>query len=132
MRYVDKFMVLYNIQEQITEADYLIPPMIIQPFVENAIIHGLRNKADGNGILNLSANIQNGYIIVQVEDNGIGREKAAALKANNPIQKNSLGIKVTQDRISIFNNLRQDKKAKVAIQDIDEGTRVVIWLPVPP
>jgi len=129
MRYVDKFMVLYNIQEQITEADYLIPPMIIQPFVENAIIHGLRNKADGNGILNLSANIQNGYIIVQVEDNGIGREKAAALKANNPIQKNSLGIKVTQDRISIFNNLRQDKKANVEIQDLYEGTRVVISLP---
>jgi sensor histidine kinase YesM len=61
--------------------------MIIQPFVENAIIHGLRNKADGDGILNLSASLQNGYIIVQVEDNGIGRVKAAALKANNPFKK---------------------------------------------
>ena len=129
MRYADKFMVVYNIQEQITEGDYLIPPMIIQPFVENAILHGLRNKADGNGILNLSASLLNGYIIVQVEDNGIGRVKAAALKASNPIQKNSLGIKVTQDRISIFNNLSQDKKAKVEIQDLHEGTRVMISLP---
>jgi LytS/YehU family sensor histidine kinase len=41
MRYADKFKVVYNIQEQIIERDYLIPPMIIQPFVENAIIHGL-------------------------------------------------------------------------------------------
>ena len=103
--------------------------MIIQPFVENAILHGLRNKADGNGILNLSARLQNGYIIVQVEDNGIGRVKATALKAVSPIQKSSLGIKVTQDRISIFNNLSQDKKANVEIQDLYEGTSVVISLP---
>ena len=129
MRYADKFMVVFNIQEQITEGDYLIPPMIIQPFVENAILHGLRNKPNNSGILNLSASLQNGYIIVHVEDNGIGRVKATALKANNPIQKNSLGIKVTQDRISIFNNLNQDKKAQLEIQDLHEGTRVVIRLP---
>ena len=109
--------------------DYLIPPMIIQPFVENAILHGLRNKSNGSGILNLSARLQNGYIIVNVEDNGIGRIKAAALKVNNPIKKNSLGIKVTQDRISIFNNLSQDRKANVEIQDLHEGTRVEIRLP---
>jgi len=129
MRYADKFMVQYNIQEQIMEEDYLIPPMIIQPFVENAIIHGLRNKSDDSGVLNLSADLKNGYIIVNIEDNGIGRMKAAALKANNPIQKNSLGIKVTQDRISIFNNLNQNKKANVEIKDLHEGTKVVICLP---
>jgi LytS/YehU family sensor histidine kinase len=129
MRYADKFMVVYNIQERIAEGDYLIPPMIIQPFVENAILHGLRNKADGNGILKLSASLQTEYIIVQVEDNGIGRAKAAELKANNPIHKSSVGIKVTQDRISIFNNLNPDRKANVEIQDLHEGTRVVISLP---
>jgi LytS/YehU family sensor histidine kinase len=130
MRYADKFLVKYNVGEQILEEEYFIPPMIIQPFVENAIIHGLRNKSDHNGILNLSASLQNGYIIVQVEDNGIGRAKAATLKANNPIHKNSLGIKVTQDRISVFNNLNQNMKARVEIQDLHEGTKVVIWLPV--
>jgi LytS/YehU family sensor histidine kinase len=129
MRYADKFTVVYNIQEQIKEEDYVIPPMIIQPFVENAILHGLRNKPDGNGILNLSASLENGYIIVLVEDNGIGRAKAAELKVKNPIQKNSLGIKVTQDRISIFNNLNQNRKANVEIQDLNEGTRIVIRLP---
>jgi hypothetical protein len=56
-------------------------------------------------------------------------QRPTTLKANNPIHKNSLGIKVTQDRISIFNNLNQDKKAKVEIQDLGEGTRVMIWLP---
>ena len=80
--------------------------------------------------MNLSASLKSGYIIVHVQDNGIGRAKAAFLKANNPIHKISLGIKVTQDRISIFNNLNQDKKAKAEIQDLSEGTRVVIMLPV--
>ncbi len=129
MRYADKFLAIYNVQEQILEQDYSIPPMIIQPFIENAIIHGLRNKPDNNGTLNLSASLKDGYIIILVDDNGIGRAKAALLKANNPVHKVSLGIKVTQDRISIFNNLNQHKKAKVEIQDLFEGTRVIIWLP---
>ncbi len=130
MRYANKFLVTYKVDEQIPGENYLIPPMLIQPFIENAIIHGLRNKPGNKGILNLSASLKNGYIIVQVEDNGIGREKAALSKANNPIHKISLGIKVTQDRISIFNNLNQEKKAKAEIQDLSEGTRVVIMLPV--
>ena len=77
----------------------------------------------------MSAYLQNGNIIVEIEDNGIGRARAAELKINNPIHKNSLGIKVTQDRISIFNNLSLDKKANVEIEDLSEGTRVMIRLP---
>jgi sensor histidine kinase YesM len=130
MRYADRFLVVYNVQEQILEQNYFIPPMIIQPFVENAIIHGLRNKADDSGILNLSACVRNGHLVVEVEDNGIGRAKAAELKVNNSIHKNSLGIKVTQDRISIFNNLSPNKKANIEIQDLPKGTKVMIWLPV--
>ena len=79
----------------------------------------------------LSSSLKNGYIIVQVEDNGIGRSRAVLLKTNNPIHKISLGIKVTQDRISIFNNLNQDKNAQLEIQDLHKGTRVVIILPQP-
>jgi sensor histidine kinase YesM len=99
MRYADDFRVIYNVQDQILDGEYLIPPMIIQPFVENAIIHGLRNKADHGGILNLSARLQDEFIIVEVQDNGIGRARAAELKGNNSIQKKSLGIKITQDRM---------------------------------
>jgi ligand-binding sensor domain-containing protein len=131
MRYADKFLVRYNIDDDMLDEDYLIPPMIIQPFVENAILHGLRNKPNNNGMLNLSANVEDGYIVVAVEDNGIGRLKAAQLRINNPIQKKSLGINVTQDRISIFNNLNHSRKARVDIQDLSEGTRVIIQLPLP-
>ena len=129
MRYADDFQVAYNIQEQILDGEYFIPPMIIQPFVENAIIHGLRNKADHYGLLNLSARLQNGNIIVEVQDNGIGRTRAAELKGSNPIQKSSLGIKLTQDRISIFNNLNQNRKVNVEIEDLVEGTKVTIAMP---
>jgi sensor histidine kinase YesM len=129
MRYADNFFAVYNLQEEIMEGEYFIPPMIIQPFVENAIIHGLRNKIDHCGLLNLSARLQNEYIIVEVWDNGIGRTEAAKLKGSNPIQKNSLGIKVTQDRISLFNNLNQNRKANVEIEDLSEGTKVTIAMP---
>ena len=129
MRYADDFRVIYNVQDQILDGEYFIPPMIIQPFVENAIIHGLRNKADHGGVLNLSAHLQNEYIIVGVQDNGIGRVKAAELKGNNPIQKKSLGIKLTQDRISIFNNLKQNRKVNVEIEDLPGGTKVTIAMP---
>jgi sensor histidine kinase YesM len=129
MRYANKFQVKYDVHEQILEQNYFIPPMIIQPFVENAINHGLRNKADRCGLLNLSAILENGYILVQVQDNGIGRAKAAELKVNNPIYKNSLGIRLTQDRIAMFNNLNHERKASVQIFDMYEGTRVEIWLP---
>ena len=128
MRYADDFLVVYNIEDELLDGEYLIPPMIIQPFVENAIIHGLRNKADHGGLLNLSACLQNEYIIVEVQDNGIGRTKAAALKGANSIQKKSLGIKLTQDRISIFNNLKH-KKVNVEIEDLREGTKVTIAMP---
>jgi sensor histidine kinase YesM len=114
------------------EGEYFIPPMIVQPFVENAIIHGLRNKTNHCGLLNLSARLENEYIIVEVHDNGIGRNKAAKLKGNNPIRKSSLGIKVTQDRISIFNNLNLNRKANVEIEDLTEGTKVTIAMPASP
>ena len=129
MRYADDFRVIYNIQDLILDGEFFIPPMIIQPFVENAIIHGLRNKADHGGILNLSARLQNEFIIVEVQDNGIGRTRSAALKGNNPIQKSSLGIKLTQDRISIFNNLNQNRKVNVEVEDLHEGTKVIIAMP---
>jgi ligand-binding sensor domain-containing protein len=130
MRYADKFLVNYNINDEILDEDYLIPPMIIQPFVENAILHGLRNRSNNSGKLNLSATVEDGFIVVAIEDNGIGRVKAEQLKINNPMQKKSLGINVTQDRISIFNNLNQSRKAKVDIHDLSEGTRVIIYLPL--
>jgi ligand-binding sensor domain-containing protein len=130
MRYANKFFVKYNIDREMLEEDYFIPPMIIQPFVENAILHGLRNKPNNNGVLNVSARLHDSYIVVAVEDNGIGRTKSAQLKINNPIQKKSIGINVTQDRIAIFNNLNQTRKAKIDIHDLAEGTRVIIQLPI--
>ena len=79
--------------------------------------------------MNLSARLQDEFIIVEVQDNGIGRAKAAELKGHNSIQKRSLGIKLTQDRISIFNNLKENKKVNVEIEDLFEGTKVTIAMP---
>ncbi len=130
MRYANKFVVHYKVDSDLEEYNYLIPPMMIQPFVENAIIHGLRNKQDHEGMLHLSAALNKDEIVIQVKDNGIGRAKAANMKMNNPLQKTSLGIKVTQDRIAIFNNLNQSAKAQAEIKDMPDGTLITILLPV--
>ncbi len=130
MRYANKFQVHFNADPQIFENGLLIPPMIIQPFVENAIIHGLRNMPGDGGVLTISATLENEHIILQVEDNGVGRSKARSLQKNNLLSKMSLGIKVTQDRISIYNKLEPGKKAEVTFEDLVRGTRVTICLPV--
>lgn len=129
MRYTEKFITIYDIPEQVLEGGYFVPPMIIQPFVENAILHGLRNKPGGEGVLQLSVCLQDAHLMVEVKDNGIGRAKAAQLKAGDVFHRKSVGIKVTQDRISMFNNLNPDRKAKVEIEDLEKGTWVTIQLP---
>jgi len=129
MRYVDSFITKYQIEKEILEGDFYIPPMIIQPFVENAIVHGLCNKISGKGILSIAAILSDGYLRITIEDNGIGREAAARLSLNNPIARKSLGVKVTRDRIAMFNNLIPDRRAKVEIEDLREGTKVTIWFP---
>ena len=103
MRYADKFSVFYKVQEEILDHGYLIPPMIIQPFIENAIIHGLRNKTVNDGMLHLSARLNNNYIVVQVEDNGIGRVKAGELKSLFQKQHQSKGMELLNKRFRLLN-----------------------------
>ena len=128
MRYNQKFIVKYAVDDELT-GNYLIPPMIVQPYVENAILHGLRNLKGKDGMLTISLHLKHGYIIITVEDNGVGRTIASNHQSGNPIRRNPVGIKLTENRISIFNKLVHDKKAKVDIQDLERGTKVTIWLP---
>lgn len=130
MRYEEKFRVHYIIDENLSEGNYPIPPMIIQPYVENAILHGLRNLSSGDGLLTIRGYLNGECIAVTIEDNGIGRKRSALLKRNNPIAKSSVGMKVTHDRIAVFNSLVKGNKARVEIEDLERGTRVKLLLPL--
>ena len=113
----------------------MIPPLLLQPFVENAIWHGMANKESSGKIL-VSVNRENDTISCVVEDNGIGREKAAQLKTTQPKRtRESLGLKLTRDRIDIINRTKNSKASIILTDLYDEsknsiGTRVVVRLPL--
>lgn len=126
IRYSNKFE--YQITCDLNEFDVEIPPMLIQPFIENAIKHGLANRAD-KGLLTISFQLRDATtFLCQVTDNGVGR---SAVK-NNKNEK-SLGIKLVSQRLNII--LKQRKEDSVRIEDLYEndqpcGTRVSIILPL--
>jgi LytS/YehU family sensor histidine kinase len=130
IRYSDRFEACIQVDNEVLEGNYCIPPMIIQPYVENAILHGLRNLPSGNGTLKIHVSKKASYLQINIEDNGIGRLKSAALRKNDLIKRTSLGMSVTQDRISIFNNLTPQRKAAVHMFDLDPGTRVELVFPL--
>ena len=105
--------------------------MIIQPYVENAIHHGLLNKEGGQATLLIDVRVEKGEIKFIVEDNGIGRIKAAEYKQLNKPTYQSMGMDITRERIHLFNGMGN---GSVNITDLyDEkneatGTRVEIHL----
>ncbi len=113
------------------EAD--IPPMLIQPFVENAIWHGLMHK-DGKGKVELDISKEGGFLKCIVQDNGIGRKRAAELRKATPGKK-SMGMNITKDRIDIINKI-YEANTRVRIIDLHNeageatGTRVELLIPV--
>ncbi len=123
----NKFTAEIHADPELLHSDFRIPPLIIQPYVENAIIHGLRNRPDNQGQLTVTLNKQNGYLHYLVEDNGVGRKNS--LKTN-PGEKKSYGIEMSSERIRLFN---QEDQASVTITDLEKngmpsGTKVEVFL----
>ncbi|MCH8904659.1 MAG: histidine kinase [Bacteroidetes bacterium] len=129
LRFDNRFKYEINIGDGIDADSQLIPPMIIHPYVENAIIHGLLNKeAEGKVTVNLG--LRDNFLICEVEDDGVGRARAEELKKDKHGHKPA-GIKLTNERIETLNLLNQSQM-HININDLyDEngkgnGTRVEI------
>ena len=115
--------------EGLIQDSYRVPPLIIQPYVENAILHGLRSLPKGKGRLFISVSRQNEYLTYIVEDNGVGRKAVAAAPK---LEKQSYGMQMTSDRVKLFN---KENKPSVEITDLvsdgqPAGTRVKISLKI--
>ena len=117
LRFNNKFSFKINIDSELLNGDYKVPALLIQPYVENAIIHGLSQSESASLELQLSAALENDYIIYTIEDNGIGREQSEKYKNHNKPLYKSLGIELSQERIDIF-NLQQKSEGNVAITDL--------------
>ncbi len=133
-RFRDKFEYTFEVAKEIDADQFEIPPMLIQPYIENAIWHGLRYKEE-KGFLWLSFSVKEKDILrIVIEDNGIGRKKSALLKTPNQKANKSTGIKNTESRVELINELFGEN-LRVVIEDFDPtiedtGTRITVDVPV--
>ncbi len=129
-RFTEKFDYRIDVDDDIRIEEFEIPPMLIQPYVENAIWHGLRYKKD-KGFLNIIVNQPSGSLLtITITDDGIGRKKSAELKTQNQRKQKSKGMGNITKRIGILNEMYSNK-VSVSISDLNSdktGTKVVVKL----
>lgn len=134
LRFKEKFTFEISIDDEIDTLTCMIPAMLIQPYVENAVCHGLINKT-GHGRLTISLKLCDHYICCTIEDDGIGRAAAMEIKQQKETTHHSLGTQITESRINLTNSL-YGTNLKVIYTDLNDdhdlpcGTRVEIQLPI--
>ena len=129
-RFNSHFDFTFNVDSRINLDEYQIPPMLLQPFIENAIWHGLRYKKE-KGLLEVSFTQKGSFVEVIIKDNGIGREKSKLTKTLNQKKMKSTGIRNVENRLEIIKNVFK-KDLQITINDLDnetkEGTIVTLKL----
>lgn len=135
LRFDKKFNYRVTVDDDINPDSIELPPLIIQPYVENAIWHGLLHKETGGNLSIHVSMIGDNILVCEIEDDGVGREKAMELKSKSATTRKSLGMKLTEDRISLLNK-HAELNASVDIIDLKnengeaKGTRVILKIPI--
>lgn len=134
IRFKNKFDYFIDIGGKIKPDNISIPPMLAQPFIENAIEHGIKYKKS-KGNIYLRFRLKNNYLVFEVEDDGVGRMQAKEIlyKLNN--EHKSLATAITHERIRVMNKKRK-KKITLQILDLKDnndeaaGTKVLLTIPI--
>ena len=131
LRFDESFQYKINVDSSIDESDVNIPTMLIQPFIENAIWHGIMPQGGvGEIIISFKRNLNN--LIITIFDNGVGYD---ATKSNINLHHKSVGLKMTEERLflmqSIYNETFSMRVVKVDNKDSSlSGTKVTLKLPL--
>jgi sensor histidine kinase YesM len=134
-RFEDKFYYSIKVEEQLDITSLQIPPMLIQPFVENAINHGLLNKKNEKGNLVIDFSMLDNLLKIIISDNGIGRVAAKSFSSYKELLHVSKGIQLTQSRINKLND-SENNKIRMTIEDKYDtignstGTQVELFIPL--
>ncbi len=123
-RFNNKFSYTINIDNNIDPEDILVPPMILQPFIENSIIHGVSLKDQGH--ITIEFKEQKNMLTCSIDDDGIGRKQSSL---QSSASKKSLGMAITKSRIEIINKTK-NTKGDIKIIDKTKGTRIEVSLPL--
>ena len=119
LRFDDRFDYVINIDPNLDEEFTELPPMILQPYIENSIIHGFQQKRK-KGKIEINITFDREYLLCSIIDNGIGRAKANLLRQESGIKRPPKGMLITQKRLEMLNNQsRQD--FSVLISDLKDS-----------
>jgi len=129
----DQFEYHIEIASNLQTDFFEIPGMVIQPYVENAIWHGLMNK-DEKGNLLLKFEKQNGFLKCVVEDNGVGRQKAEEMEKSRSPKRKSYGMAIARKRLELLEK-ENEKLPEITVEDLYDharasGTKVTIYMPI--
>ncbi len=134
LRFDNRYALSLDVAPGIDTEGLRIPPMLIQPYVENAIWHGLRQKK-GNGRVEITLAVRGENLVVEVVDDGVGREMAAKIQSKSALKKKSVGTEITGNRLEIIEK-NYNIRCSAEIIDLKDrygaavGTKVVITLPL--
>ncbi|MEO0333832.1 MAG: sensor histidine kinase, partial [Bacteroidota bacterium] len=133
LRFKEKLHYQLEVDDRIDQEITRLPSMVLQPFIENAIWHGLMPK-NGDGLIKISIQEEEGVLKCVIEDNGVGREQALSLTKSKVLKKKSLGLQITEDRLKLLSKERL--KELIRITDLKDsmnralGTRVDVLIPI--
>ena len=134
LRFKDKISYSLIVDPSVDKRFIRLPPLMIQPYVENAIWHGLMHRDEGGKIEITVNQTDNNLLEVTITDNGIGREAALALKSKSATDKKSFGMQITSERLALVNTLF-NTETKIEITDLKDkagealGTQVILKIP---
>lgn len=135
IRFNNEIKTMFTIDETLPVDTIKIPSLILQPFVENAIWHGLSLKEGEKNLQILIQKKGKTHVIIRIEDNGIGRERSSLIKKKKLYKKESIGIKLTKERLS---NFEKDYNTQYSLNFEDlynsnkkaSGTAVIVEIPI--
>jgi hypothetical protein len=132
LRFGELFIFSIDVQAGIQPSTLLLPPLFIQPYVENAIWHGLQLQKNAPH-LDIRFSIEKNKLVCSIEDNGIGRKRSAELKSTK--KHTSTGMKNAEERIALLNSTTHEKISVEIVDRINDageaaGTRVILFFPV--
>lgn len=136
LRFNGKFVYSINVAGSIKTNDLKIPPLLIQPFIENAIWHGILKKENPEGRVDVNLFDKEGLLFCEIIDDGVGRSIASQKADLRPEGGTFSGVSITKERVKNISRRYANKKVKIEIIDLFDkqekpcGTKVIIVLPL--
>lgn len=133
-RFAHSFVSYFDVEPELIANDYQIPSLVLQPFVENAILHGIRHLTERKGLISIILKkIKNesgeDILFCQIQDNGVGRKASSVINEQRQASHKSMGVNVTLERINTYQAI-YGSKMETVVSDLEEGTKVEIKLPL--